>query len=45
MAGMQGKPDANQAYYQNQKVPGSVAQKKIQNDDNKTLQYNMKNHH
>jgi len=24
---------------------GSVAQKKMQNDDNKTLQYNMKNHH
>jgi len=37
-----GKAD-NQAY-QFSKV-GSVASKKIQNDDNKTLQYNMKNHH
>lgn len=44
MAGMQPKPDANQAYQQYNKV-GSVAQKKIQNDDNKTLQYNIKNHH
>jgi len=33
----------NQAY-QFSKV-GSVASKKIQNDDNKTMQYNMKNHH
>ena len=33
----------NQAY-QFSKV-GSVASKKMQNDDNKMLQYNMKNHH
>lgn len=33
----------NQAY-QFSKV-GSVASKKMQNDDNKTLQYQMKNHH
>ena len=33
----------NQAY-QFGKV-GSVASKKMVNDDNKTLQYNMKNHH
>ena len=31
----------NQAY----QYKGSVASKKMQNDDNKTLQYNMKNHH